>query len=288
MPSMIAAVFTPLHHVAATPEAQRYGITLRMLLQDPQIELHQIPADDPIGIVPFGPFVEFLQQPRTALAILEIEVEPAGVAIGWAQHIHLTLPAAFQRNGIQLAVRGGFDIERDQLQRRTISGVRLHLAVEPAAFAIRLAAEPDRRRDKALHQIAFVRTDVRLVDVDAILLQLLFELEQLAILTAVQPKNRTLMKIFQGEGAEFELAFVAQYPFGELALLGRNERHRRLGRQAQVVRTALGRQPEVDFCASRRVAPMSGQKETLLLLNHTATFYEPVIKLFIRLFYLAI
>jgi hypothetical protein len=33
---------------------------------------------------------------------------------------------------------------------------------------------------------------------------------------------------------------------------------------------------------------MSGQKETLLLLNHTATFYEPVIKLFIRLFYLAI
>jgi hypothetical protein len=80
------------------------------------------------------------------------------------------------------------------------------------------------------------------------------------------------MKIGQPERAQFVLAFVAQYRFGPLALFGRNERHRSLGRQAQMLRTAAGGQPEVDFCASRRVTPMSGQKKTLLLLNHTATF----------------
>jgi hypothetical protein len=40
-----------------------------------------------------------------------------------------------------------------------------------------------------------------------------------------------------------------------------------------MLRTALSSQPEVDFRAGGRVAPMSGQKKTLLLLlNHTATF----------------
>jgi hypothetical protein len=93
-----------------------------------------------------------------------------------------------------------------------------------------------------------------------------------------------LMKIGQPERAKFVLAFVAQYRFGPFALFSRNERYRGLGRQAQMLRTALGGQPEVDFCASRRITPMSGKKKTLLLLNHTATFTN----LSIGLFYLSI
>jgi hypothetical protein len=47
--------------------------------------------------------------------------------------------------------------------------------------------------------------------------------------------------------------------------------------------SAIGCQPEVDFCTGGRIAPMAGQKETLLLFNHTATFAN----LSIGLFYVA-
>ncbi|MNP24886.1 hypothetical protein D3C76_1176670 [compost metagenome] len=72
-----------------------------------------------------------------------------------------------------------------------------------------------------------------------------------------------MFEIQQGQGLELDVLFVAQQRLGLLALLGRDERHRRLMRQADAPGAAVGRQPELDFGARRCVAPMPGQDEAL-------------------------
>lgn len=69
MPSMISAggggekvvlfeaVFAPLQQVAAAPQPQRDLVAFGVLLQHPQIELHQVPADDGVRIVALQPRV---------------------------------------------------------------------------------------------------------------------------------------------------------------------------------------------------------------------------------------
>ena len=56
----LEAVFAPLHLAAAAATAtaadqQRYLVFLGMFLQDAQVELHQVPTDDGVGIMPLQP-----------------------------------------------------------------------------------------------------------------------------------------------------------------------------------------------------------------------------------------
>ena len=139
-------------------------------------------------------------------------------------------------------------------------------------LSLRLAAEPHRRGDEALHHVALGREDVGFVDVDAALLQAFLEARQLPVLRAVKPHHRPMLEVAQFERPQIERHLAAQDRFGALAVFGGNERHRRLMAQADVPRPAVGCQPEIDLRAGGRVPPMSGQNETLLKLSQTSTF----------------
>ena len=45
-----AAVFAPLHFLAATPQFQRHRQAPGVFVQHPQVELHDVPADDRVGV----------------------------------------------------------------------------------------------------------------------------------------------------------------------------------------------------------------------------------------------
>jgi hypothetical protein len=49
-----------------------------------------------------------------------------------------------------------------------------------------------------------------------------------------------------------------------LALLGRYERHRWMRRKADLPRAVVGREPKLDFRPGGGIAPVSGQKKSLL------------------------
>src|SRR5258708_7084659 len=72
---LMPAVFAPFHRAAVPPEAQWYAIALCMPLQHPQVELHQVPANDRVGIVPFQPSVQLFQHLPMAVAVFQVEVE---------------------------------------------------------------------------------------------------------------------------------------------------------------------------------------------------------------------
>ena len=59
-----AAVLTPLHLFIATAEFQRYAEAPRVFVEDAQIELHDVPADDRVRVVQREPIVELLQDDR--------------------------------------------------------------------------------------------------------------------------------------------------------------------------------------------------------------------------------
>ena len=105
------AVFTPLHLLAATPQAQGHRQAPGMLVQHPQVELHQVPADDRVRVVLGEPLVEFLQQRGPRVAVLQVEVDGAGLAVGCAEHVDLALPATFKGNRVQLGLLGGLDVQ---------------------------------------------------------------------------------------------------------------------------------------------------------------------------------
>ena len=115
-----AAVLTPEHFRAVTAEAQGDGQAPRMFVQHAQVELHQVPADDGVGVVGGQPLVQALQQLPTTSAVLQLEVDCRVRGLGPAEHIHLALAAAFQGDGIQLALGVGFDVQGDQAQGRAI------------------------------------------------------------------------------------------------------------------------------------------------------------------------
>ncbi|MNE62306.1 hypothetical protein D3C80_1575780 [compost metagenome] len=118
-------MFAPLHWLALTPQAKRDLQLLGVSLQYAQVELHQVPANDRIGIVQRQPVVQALQQLRTGVAIFKVEVDASGIAVGRAEHVHLALTAAFQGNRVQLAALGGLDVERYQFQPRAVVGCGL-------------------------------------------------------------------------------------------------------------------------------------------------------------------
>ena len=239
-----------------------------MLLQHPQIELHQVPADDGVGIVALQPCVQPFQQLGAADAVFQIEIQRRIAAVGRPQHVDLPLAAAFQRDGVKFAVGGGFDIQRHQPERRAVVRRRLHLAIEQRPIAVALAVEPHRRGDEAFHQVALGRANVGLVERNAAFPQQLFQLDELTVLAAVQPQHRAVMKIRQRQRFQFDLPFFAQQQFRARLLFGGDKRHRGLRRQAQLTRACVGRQPKFDLGAGGRVAPVASEQETLLQCCH--------------------
>jgi hypothetical protein len=78
-------------------------------LQHAQVELHHVPADDDVRIVARQPGVQALDQLARRGAVFEIEIDGRRRRRRRAQHIDLALAAAFQRDGVQVAVGAGFD-----------------------------------------------------------------------------------------------------------------------------------------------------------------------------------
>ncbi|MND73710.1 hypothetical protein D3C80_652910 [compost metagenome] len=257
-------MFAPTHGVAAAAQAQRHLQLLGVGLEHAQVELHQVPADDGVGVVLGQPLVEGLQQFGAAVAVVEPEVDAAGVAIGRTEHVHLALAAAFQGDGVELAALGGFDVQGHQPEAWAIVRRGLELRVQQQAIGVRRAAEGDRRGDETLHQVAFRRADVGFVQVDAGLAQQLVQAHQLAVLPAIETEYRAMLEVAERQRAQLCIALAAQQGFGAFALLGGNECHRGLVGQADLSRAGIGGQPELDFGPLGRIPPMPGQDETLL------------------------
>ncbi|MCY1357568.1 hypothetical protein D9M68_348810 [compost metagenome] len=72
-----------------------------------------------------------------------------------------------------------------------------------------------------------------------------------------------MLEVAQLQRAQLPVALALQQRLGLFPLFGRDERHRRLRRQADLPGTVVGRQPERDFRARRGVAPVPGQDEAL-------------------------
>ncbi len=261
---LLAAVLAPLHRLAAAPQQQRHLEPLRVLVQHAQVELHQVPADDRVRVMQRHPAVEALQQLRAAVAILQREVQPGSIAVGRPEHVHLALAAAFQGDGIEFAALGGLDVQRYQAQLRAIVRRRFQHGVEEHPVGVGRAGELHGRGDEALHQVALRWPDVGFVDVQAGATQALLQLNQLAMLTAVQPEHRAMLEVTEFQRTQLDVALTLQQQFHPRALLGGHEGHRGLQRQTQAPRAVVGRQPELHLGARGRVLPVPGQNEALL------------------------
>ncbi len=260
---MSVAMLAPLQFFAATAKAQRYLQALGMVTQDTQIELHKVPADDRIGIMPGEPVVQPFDQLATAVAVVELEIDGRVAAVLRSQHVDLTLATAFQPDGIQRATGIGLDIQRHQAQVRPIAWRRLHPRLMQAPIGLDDTAKAHRRGDEALHQITLRWPDVRFVDGNTRRAQALVQIPQLAILRAVQAQHRAVPEIGKLQLAQLHALLVAQQWLGQLALLDRNEADGGLIRQAEPLRPVIGRQPELDVRARRRVTPVTGQDKPL-------------------------
>jgi len=235
---LLAAVLAPFHHGAAASQPQGHLITLGMFLEHAQVELHQVPADDGVRVVPLHPRVQAFEDLRARVAVFEVEVQGLIAAVWRPQHVDLALAAAFQGQRIQFAMRCRLDIERCQFQAWPVAGRRFQLHL-----LRRIPAERDRRRNETLHQVALGRADVGLVHVDAVGAQLFFQLQQVPVLLAVQPQHGAVVKIAQRQGAQLRMALAAQQPFRLLSLLHGNEGDGRLHGQAHVAGACIRCQP---------------------------------------------
>ncbi len=160
-------MLAPLQLAIAAAEQQRDAVALGVFLQDPQIELHHVPADQHVGIVFGKPGVELFQQQRTAGNVDQAEAHIRRRSGLGAQHVDHPLAAAFQADAVELAVAAGFDIQRDPFQRRAIVRMRFHARVNQLRTA-RFAFYPNRGGDKALHQVTLRRADIAFVNGDAV------------------------------------------------------------------------------------------------------------------------
>ncbi|STV70142.1 Uncharacterised protein [Klebsiella pneumoniae] len=73
--AVLKAVLTPLQLAVAAAEPQRDAIAFGVLLQNAQIELHYVPADQHVGVVFGKPGVELFQQQGTAGGEDQLEVD---------------------------------------------------------------------------------------------------------------------------------------------------------------------------------------------------------------------
>ncbi|MNV65089.1 hypothetical protein D3C71_1577650 [compost metagenome] len=138
------------------------------------------------------------------------------------------------------------------------------MAALQRAVAVGLAAEPHRCGDETLHQVAFRWTDIGLVDIDAAVFQQLFQLDQLAVLPAVKPHYRAMVKVSQRQGFQLQLPLLTQQQFSALALFGRDKGYGDLRRQTKLLRPIVGRQPKLHLGAGRRITPVAGEQKALL------------------------
>ncbi len=141
-----AAVFAPGHGLFAAAEQERHVEALGMFVEHAQVELHHIPADDRIGVMGGQPLVEAFEQLAAGVAVVELEVHRVAL-VRRAEHVHLTLAAAFEGDGIQIALSGGLDVQGHQFERRAVVGRRVSSAPRSSSTAgIGRAVEPHRGR----------------------------------------------------------------------------------------------------------------------------------------------
>src|SRR5690606_33849616 len=225
----------------------RYLQALGVIAQHAQVELHQVPADDVIGIMARQPIVGPLQQLRAAVAILQVEIQRGRITIGRAEHVYLTLAAALQGDGIEVAAAVGLDIEGYQPQARSVVRHGTQLGIPQQTVVAQRAAEAHRRGDEALHEETLGRTDIGLVDIHACGPQSLFQTQQLAVLTAVEPEHRTMAEIAKPELAQLGIRLAVQQLLRARTLFGRYKGHRWLHGNTHTTGTVIGRQPELDL-----------------------------------------
>src|SRR5690606_35809779 len=158
----------------------------------------------------------------------------------------------------------GLDIEGDQPQARSIIRHGTQLGIPQQTVVVQRATEAHRRGDEALHEETLRRTNVGLVDIHACGPQSLFQTQQLAVLTAVEPEHRTMAEIAKPELAQLGIRLAVQQLLRARTLFGRYKGHRWLHGNTHTTGTVIGRQPELDLDARRRVAPVPRQHETQL------------------------
>ncbi|MNN09056.1 hypothetical protein D3C81_1219280 [compost metagenome] len=83
------------------------------------------------------------------------------------------------------------------------------------------------------------------------------------VLLAVQAQYGTVVEIAQRQGPQLRMALAAQQLLCLFLLLHGKEGDGRLHRQAHVAGPGICCQPEIDFRAGARVAPVAGQDEAL-------------------------
>ncbi|MCY1446503.1 hypothetical protein D9M71_630770 [compost metagenome] len=86
----------------------------------------------------------------------------------------------------------------------------------------------------------------------------------MAMLAAIHTQHRPLLEVAQLQWPQFHIGLATQQRLDLLTLCGRHKSHRSLVGQANMARAVVGCQPEFDFRACRRIAPMPGQEQTLL------------------------
>ena len=166
-----------------------------MFLQHAQVKLHHVPADQYIRVVLGKPLVKFLQQLWSAGNVFQMKIQRGRIAVRRPEHIDNPLPTALQADAVQFTVTGGFDIQRDPLQRRAIVRVRLQARVHETTVLLS-AVHPDGGGDKPLHQKTFRRANVRFVERHARFAEQFFIAHQLAMGAAVEAINRLAVEVF--------------------------------------------------------------------------------------------
>ncbi len=260
-------MLAPFHRRPGAPQAQRHLQALRMFMQYTQVELHQIPADDRVRVVLGEPGVQPFQQLPSAFAVLQGKIDGRSIAVFRTEHIDLTLAAALQSNGIQIAAGRGLDVQRDQPEPRTIvrRGFELH---ERGATVLGAIDEAHRCGDEALHEVTLGRPDIRLVDIHADIAQPPRAVHQSAMRPAVQPHDRAMMEVVQVERPQLDVRLLSQHGLDESAPLLRKEGDRMPVRHAHPPRPVVGGEPETHLGTRRRLSPVAGQDKTLLQLRH--------------------
>ncbi|RMP79987.1 hypothetical protein ALQ17_200041 [Pseudomonas fluorescens] len=200
---------------------------------------------------------------RAGVAVVELEVHRIGF-VRRAEHVHLAFAAAFEGDGVEVALGGGLDVEGHQLQRWAVVGRGFHLRLAEYTGGVGGAAEPHRRSDETLHHVTLGWAHIALVHVDARSAQAFFYVHGLAVLAGIQAQDRTMMEIAQLQRAQFDITLALEQPIQGLAMGFGDEHHRGLHGETDKPRALVGGQPETDLRARRGIAPMPGQDKTLL------------------------
>jgi hypothetical protein len=87
------------------------------------------------------------------------------------------------------------------------------------------------------------------------------------VLLAVQTHHGAVLEVPQVERTQLHVALAAQKRRDPLVLIGGKECNGSLVRQLDQARAVIGRQPEFHLRALRRVAPVPGKHEPLLLIQ---------------------